>query len=105
VEFVVAANGLQFEASPDGVHHGKVEAALVVYDKDGKGLDWMVRQVDVDLDAAHYADALNSGVNFQLEIEVPKSGVSLRSGVYDWASHHAGTLAIPLSSIVSPVKE
>jgi hypothetical protein len=60
-----------------------------------------VRQLDLDLDAAHYAHEQENGVNFHLEIDVPKSGVYLRSGVYDWTSNQAGTLELPFSKLQS----
>jgi VWFA-related protein len=101
LDLVVAASGVQLETSANGTHHGKLEAALVVYDRDGQALNWMVRQLDLDLDAAHYAHEQENGVNFHLEIDVPKSGVYLRSGVYDWTSNQAGTLELPFSKLQS----
>jgi VWFA-related protein len=101
VDYVIAARGLQFDTTPDGARHGKIEAAMVVYDQDGKPLNWMVKQVNLDIDAARYAEVQENGVNFRLEIDVPKDGVSLRSGVYDRESDLAGTLEVPLSAVVS----
>ena len=101
VDFVVAARGLQFDTTPDGGRHGKIEAAMVVYDQQGRPLNWMVKQVNLDMDAARYAEVQQNGVNFTLEIDVPKDGVSLRSGVYDRESNLAGTLEVPLSAVVN----
>jgi VWFA-related protein len=112
VDFVVAASGLQLDAAPDGSRHGKIESTLVVYDRDGRALNWMVRQIDLDMDAARYAQVKENGVNFALEIDVPegapgdaaKSGVSLRAGVFDLDANLAGTLEVPLSSVAGPAQ-
>src|SRR6202044_2736214 len=42
VDFVIAARGLEFDTTPDDARHGKIEAAMVVYDEEGKPLNWMV---------------------------------------------------------------
>ena len=99
LDFVVAASGVQLETAANGTHHGKLEAALVVYDQDGQALNWIVRQLDLDLDAPHYALEQRSGVNFGLTIDVPQSGAYLCGGVYDWTSNLAGTLEFPLRSV------
>jgi len=101
VDFVIAARGLQFDTALDGARHGKMEAAMVIYDREGKPLNWMIKQVNLDMDAARFAEVQANGVNFRLEIDVPKDGVSLRSGVYDRESNLAGTLEVPLSQGVN----
>ncbi len=102
VDFMIAARGLQFDPAPDGLRHVSIEAALVVYNHEGKPLNWMLRQINLKLDAAHYATAQTDGVNLYLEIDAPNDGASLRGGIYDLNSNLAGTLQIPLSIIVSP---
>jgi VWFA-related protein len=101
LDLVVAASGVQLETTAKGTHHGRLEAALVAYDQDGQALNWEFRQLDLDLDAAQYAKEQDNGVNLHLEIDVPKSGAYLRSGVYDWTSSLAGTLELPLSKLQS----
>jgi|SRR5580658_464117 VWFA-related protein len=100
LDVVAAASGVRLETSANGTHHGKLEAALVAYDEEGQLLNWSVRQLDLDLDTTHYAREQENGVNFQLEIDVPKSAVYIRTGVYDVASGKAGTLEVPLSAPV-----
>lgn len=101
VDFVIAARGLQLDAAPDGSRTGKIEAALVVYGLNGTALNWTVRQLDLTMDAERYKDVQANGVNFQLEIDAPQGGFSLRSGVYDRESNLAGALEIPLSAVHS----
>ena len=52
------------------------------------------------MDAARYAQAQANGVSFRLPIDAPKGGVSLRSGVYDLESNLAGTMEVPLQSVL-----
>lgn len=99
-EFGIALQDLRVDAASDGMHRGKIESMLVVYDKDGKPLNWIVKNVDLHMDAAHYKWAQVNGVHFTLEIDVPKSGAYLQGGVYDQFSNQAGTLELALSNIV-----
>jgi len=117
VDFVIAASGLQLDppsaqeppstgkasgaaspAAPVIVRTGKIEATLVVYDRDGKALNWMVRALDLDMDAARYAEVKANGVNFTLEIDAPAGAASLRGGVFDLNSNLAGTIEVPFRS-------
>ncbi len=102
VDLMIPARGVQFDMASDGHHHVSVEAGLVVYDLQGKPLNWMLRQINLNLDAARYAIAQKSGVNLFLQIDAPEDGSSLRGGVYDLNANLAGTLEIPLRAIVSP---
>jgi hypothetical protein len=101
VDFVVAARGLQLDPTPNGGRHGAIESTLVVYDRDGRALNWMVRQLDLSMDGARYAQVQANGVNFRQEIDVPKAGVFLRAGVYDQSSGLAGTIQVPFESVVA----
>ena len=102
VDLMIASHNLQWDPAPDGNRHYKVEAALIVYNREGKPLNWLLRQVNLNLDAARFAIVQANGVNIYLEIDSPDAGVTLRGGVYDLNANLAGTLEIPLSSVVSP---
>ncbi len=104
VDFVVAASGLQLDPAPDGSRHGKLEITLLIYNREGQTLNWIVKNLDLDMDAARYAQVKANGVNFNLDIDVPNGGVILRSGVFDLNANFAGTLEIPLSSVVGPAQ-
>jgi VWFA-related protein len=104
VDFVIAASGLELDPNPDGSRHGKIEATIVIYDHEGVALNWMVRSLDLDMDAARYAQVKANGVNFNLDIDVPNGGVILRSGVFDLNANFAGTVEVPLSRVVGPAQ-
>ena len=101
VDFMIPARSLLWDPAPDGHRHVSLEAALVVYNREGKAVNWMLRQINLNPDAAHYTVAQSSGVNLYLEIDAPDTGVSLRGGVYDLNANLAGTLGIPLSAVVT----
>jgi hypothetical protein len=92
---------LLWDPTPDGRRHVSLEAALVVYNREGKAVNWLLRQINLNPDAAHYTLAQSSGVNLYLEIDSPDTGVSLRGGIYDLNANLAGTLAIPLSAVLT----
>jgi VWFA-related protein len=103
VDFMMPAHGLQFDLAPDGHRHVRIEAGLLVYNREGKLLNWLLRQVNLNLDDARYAIVQANGVNLYFEIDAPGDGAFLRGGVYDLNANLAGTLEVPLSTIVSPV--
>ena len=75
---------------------------LVVYDQYGKPRNWLRRNFELHWGAAQYASVQAHGIHFQLEIDVPKSGVYLQCGVYDQLSNEVGTLKITLSNVITP---
>jgi hypothetical protein len=61
----------------------------------------MVRMLELTMPPERYAAVQQKGLSFSMEIDVPPSGLYLRSGVYDLGSNKAGTLEIPLAAIVA----
>jgi VWFA-related protein len=100
VDFVIAASGLELDPSANGSHHGAIESTLVAYDNDGRPVNWLVREVDLNMDQGQYASARQNGVNLRFDIDLPKEAVTLRSGVYDLQSSLTGTLEIPLRNVM-----
>ena len=98
---MIPARALLWDPAPDGHRRVSLEAALVVYNREGKVVNWLLRQINLNPDAAHYTAAQTTGVNFFLEIDAPDNGSSLRGGIYDLHANLAGTLQIPLSAVVN----
>jgi VWFA-related protein len=101
VLFVIAAKGLQFNSTPNGSRQDAIEVTLLVYNDSGKPLNWIVRNINLDMDAARYAQVQANGVHFNIAIGIPKGATTLRGGIYDPSSGLAGTLTIPLAKVVS----
>jgi VWFA-related protein len=100
VDFVVMASGLELDPGANGSRHGAIESTLVAYDREGRPVNWLVRQVDLNMDAAQYASARQNGVNFRFDIDLPKDAITLRGGVYDLQSSLTGTLEVPIDSVL-----
>jgi VWFA-related protein len=101
VDLMIPSQSLLWELAADGHHHVNLEAALVAYNREGKAVNWILRQINLNPDAAHYTAAQATGVNLYLEIDAPDTTVALRGGIYDLNAGLAGTLAVPLSSVVN----
>jgi VWFA-related protein len=101
VDLMIPAHSLLWEPAPQDHRRVNLESALVVYNREGKAVNWILRQINLNPDAAHYTAAQATGVNLYLEIDAPDTAVALRGGVYDLNADLAGTLGIPLSAVVN----
>lgn len=101
VDLMIPAHSLLWEPAPEGHRRVNLESALVVYNREGKAVNWILRQVNLNPDAAHYTAAQGTGINLYLEIDAPDTAVALRGGVYDLNADLAGTLGIPLKAVVN----
>jgi VWFA-related protein len=101
VTFTVLPQNLALETSADGMHHASIEVTLLAYDRDGTPVNWAVRLLQVRVPRERYEQTQANGVAFNLDIDVPKSGLYLRSGMYDMGSNKAGTMEIPIAAVVA----
>jgi len=101
ITFTVSPENLALETSADGVRHGNIEVTVLVYDRDGTPVNWMVRLLQVPIPPEHFAQVEANGIAFNLEIDGPANGAYLRSGLYDLGSNKAGTLEIPLAALAA----
>jgi VWFA-related protein len=100
VSFSLATESLPLVPSPDGVRREPIEVALIAYSQDGKPLNWMVRSIGLAIRPEQMAIAQASGIPFHFDFDVPQGDVYLRTGIYDASTSKAGTLEIPLRSLV-----
>ena len=101
VTFTVSPERLALETSADGTQQGNLEVTLLAYDRDGTPVNWMVRMLQLRLPRERYQQEQANGVRWNLEIDVPTSGLYLRSGLYDMGSNKAGTMEIPIAAVVA----
>jgi VWFA-related protein len=104
VSFALEPGGVVLIPGPDGVRRGSVEVALMAYSQPGAPLNWMVRSVGLAIRPSQVAIAESTGIPLHFEFDAPNGDVFLRTGIYDTASNHAGTLEVPLNSIVAAVR-
>ncbi len=98
VEIEVSLQNFAFETTPDGVRHGRIEAMLIAYDRDGKIINIVKKKSRLALKPDMYADLQKNGLPVYLEIDLPLEEIYLRTGIYDLESGNAGTLGFPLSA-------
>jgi VWFA-related protein len=96
VDVVVSLKDLAFERTPDGIRHGRIEAMLIAYDREGKIINILKKKSRLALKPAVYSELQAKGLPFYLEIDVPLGDVYLRTGIFDLESGNAGTLGLPL---------
>ena len=102
VDFLIPAHGLEFQEEAGGKHRVSLQAALVICNREGQPVNWMLRQINLNLDAKRFQAARSTGVNLFLAIDAPAAGVTLLGGVYDLGASQAGTLEVPLNKVVDP---
>lgn len=98
VDIAASLKDFALQTTSDGVRHGRLEAMLVAYDREGKIVNISKRASRFALKPAAYAELESKGLPLYLEIDVPPGDVYLRTGIYDLGSGNAGTLGFPLSA-------
>ena len=102
VDFAISVADLKLDPTPDGGRRGNIELMLVAYDREGKPLNFVVTNGQIQLQPKVYAGLLQVGLQIHKEIDVPKGDVYLRTGIYDLGSNTAGTLGMPLREAPTP---
>lgn len=86
---------LQFETTPDGIHHGKIELKLVGYDATGKVLNVVGGSFGLTFKPDRFEKMRRDGIQFREQIAIPISGhVRFYSGIFDLNSGRIGTLSL-----------
>ena len=101
VDFAVSVDDLHTDTGPDGSRRGNIEVMLVVYDLQGEPQNFVVGRSELRIPAKDYANVQRAGLQIHKEIDVPKADLFLRTGIYDLNSKSAGTLGVPLQSVVA----
>ncbi|HSY03405.1 MAG TPA: VWA domain-containing protein [Acidobacteriaceae bacterium] len=86
--------------SADGVRHGTLEFATIVYTQEGQPVNSLLSTAAVDLDDATYRALLRTGMPLRQEVAIPvKGNYFLRMGVHDVAGDQMGALEIPVDQV------
>ncbi len=99
--FTVSPEHLSLKTGTDGLRHGALEVTAVLYDRDGRPVNWMVRLLQVPVPPDRYGQVQANGIAFKVEIDAPESAAYLRSGLYDLEAGKAGTLEVPLTAVMA----
>ena len=99
VDFAVDLKDLSLTPDAAGLHNGTLYLSLIVYDRFGNAVSRRDHLVGLNIKPDIYTIFQQTGVQLHAEIEVPRGQYWLRTGVYDPATHRAGTMEIPLSAV------
>jgi hypothetical protein len=99
VDFAVDLKDLDLTQDAAGLHNGTLYLSLIVYDRFGNVVSRREHLVGLNIKPDIYTVFQQTGVQLHAEIEVPRGQFWLRTGVYDPATHRAGTMEIPLSAV------
>ena len=102
VRFIVDIRSVQFTVDTNKVHHGSLELASFVYDRDGVLVNSTISKVNLDLPEERFAQVAKQGLLTRQTIEAPASGeYYLRVGICDLSNDHVGALEVSLSRLMS----
>jgi len=102
VQYAIDIRSVQFTVDANSVHHGSVELAAYVYNREGNLINSTLSQVSLDLPGDRFAQILKQGVMTHQVIEAPAAGeYHLRLGVLDLANDHVGSLELSLANLKS----
>ncbi len=96
VDFAIPAEGVTLDPAADGSRVGKIQVAVVAFDRGGKALNWTGSTLGLNLPAASYAQVQRSGIPAHLLLDLPPTAVSLATGVSDLTAAKSGSLEIPV---------
>jgi VWFA-related protein len=100
VEYSIDPRGLWVQTSEDGLRHGHLEFIALVYDDEGKTINSDVKSVRATWNSSQFAAALQRGVRYHQEINVPAKGqCSLRVLVHDILTDRIGALDVPVAEV------
>ena len=94
---------LQFEVTPDGVRHGKIELKLVAYDDSGKAINIVGGSFGLNFKPDRFEKMRQAGFGLREQIAVPGNvEVHFYSGICDLNSGRIGTLAVQVHGRTAP---
>jgi VWFA-related protein len=100
LDYAVDARHVAFVAGADGTFKAVVEFTILVYDDQGEAVNTLNRSAEANVDAAHRAAMIRSGIHFHEEISVPAKGrYWLRIGVHDKTSDGLGAVEVDLERV------
>ena len=90
----------QLTALPSGLHHGAIEVVTLVLDNQGTMINSLITSVEMNLNPANYAKAMDGGVELLSQVAVPEKGnYFLRVGVHDKSSGKSGALEFSTNDV------
>ena len=96
VDLKVDSHSLFYDSSSDGALPAKTEFTLVVYDGEGRRVNYLDNGFQLNLKAAQLAQTMQNGIRIRLPLDMPQGRFSLRIAVHDLTAGRAGSLEVPV---------
>ncbi len=100
MQYLVDLSGVQFTVSADGVHHGVLEFAAMLYTPDGEVVNIAATRATLTLPQERFDQAMAKGLTAMQTIQAPVKGeYFLRVAVHDPNGDRVGALEAPLAGL------
>jgi hypothetical protein len=100
VDYVALPNEFNFTLEPNGIHSGKLQFMVYVFDTDGLLLNATGQTIELNLSPDSYKRFEHGVIERRLEVSVPtKVDTFLRIGIEDVPTNKFGVVEVPVSTI------
>jgi hypothetical protein len=100
VDYVALPNSFGLTAQKDGRRTGSIEFSTLVFDNDGKLLNIVDQQVNMNLTPEAYKRFVSNAVRYQLQISAPvKQQSYMRVIIHDVPNNRYGAVEIPTAQV------
>jgi VWFA-related protein len=97
VDYAAMTRGIPFMQTPDGLRHGALRFAVVAFDRDGKVVNAVSEDVQLNLKPQTYDLYSQVGLQYSQQIDLPPGPLFLRTAIYDIATGRIGTYELPVN--------
>ena len=103
VDFLIRSSDLQIAQMGES-RQGTLQLDVAAWGPDGRPVNWTGGTLRLNLKPDTWAEAQKNGLLAHVDLDLPKNGLWLTTGVYDWRTGKAGTLEIPMQEVPPPAK-
>lgn len=103
IDFLIRSSDLEIAQMGES-HQGTLQLDVAAWGPDGRPVNWAGGTMRLNLKADTWAEAQKNGLLAHVDLDLPKNGLWLTTGVYDWRTGKAGTLEVPMHDVPPPAK-
>ncbi|MEO6816746.1 MAG: VWA domain-containing protein [Edaphobacter sp.] len=96
VSYALLGRQLELTSEADGMRHGDLEFAVMVFDDDGNTIDGIRTKVQDVINPKRYEQIWSGAYQLLQRIEIPLTAASMRIGVRDRGTGHIGSMELRL---------
>jgi hypothetical protein len=101
IDFLIRSSDLLIAQMGES-HQGTIQLDVAAWAPNGHPVNWAGGTVRLNLKPDTWTEAEKSGLLAHVELDLPKNGLWLTTGVYDWRTGKAGTLEVPMKDVPPP---